>query len=84
MQSAELKMKNLFGDSLSVFFTDRINNEYSHLSGSFERGLTPVYQEEVSKTAKLVLDVIKREDSRQFQSLIDSLTINKQSFPNSV
>lgn len=77
LKSVELKMKNLFGDSLSVFFTDRVNNEYSHLAGSFERGLTPVYQEEVSKTAKLVLDVIKREDSRQFQSLIDSITINK-------
>ena len=71
-------MKALFGDSLSVFFTDRLSNEYSHLAGSFERGLTPVYQEEVSKTAKLVLDVIKREDSRQFQSLIESITTNKE------
>ena len=76
--SKEMKMKALFGDSLSVFFTDRLSNEYSHLAGSFERGLTPVYQEEVSKTAKLVLDVIKREDSRQFQSLIESITTNKE------
>lgn len=72
------KMKILFGDSLSAFFADRLNNEYSHLTGNFERGFTPIYQEEVSKTAKLVLDVIKREDSRQFQSLVDSLTINKE------
>lgn len=76
--SKEMKMKALFGDSLSVFFTDRLSNEYSHLAGSFERGLTPVYQEEVSKTAKLVLDVIKREDSRQFESLVESLTTNKE------
>lgn len=71
------KLEVLFGDSLPVLFTERLNNEYSHLTGNFERGITPVYKEEVTKTANLVLDVIRREDSRQFQSLVDSLTMNK-------
>ncbi|KKL17536.1 hypothetical protein LCGC14_2484580, partial [marine sediment metagenome] len=35
------KMKKFFGtDDIPVVLTDRINNEYSHLSGAFERGET--------------------------------------------
>ncbi|QQV10683.1 AAA family ATPase [Acinetobacter johnsonii] len=38
------KLQFLWGEHLVFTFTDRINNEYSHLAGIFERSFTPLEQ----------------------------------------
>ena len=52
--------------------TERINNEYSHLSGVFERGATVVEVPEMNKAAKLINERIK-EDNDQYEALLRSI-----------
>lgn len=69
------KLKKFFGaDSVPAILTDRINNEYSHLCGVFERGATPVEVPEMKKTANLIIDKLK-SDKDQFNSLLKSIGI---------
>jgi 2-keto-3-deoxy-6-phosphogluconate aldolase len=68
-------------ETLQIFFgnkkipavlIDRINNEYSHLSGIFERGATAVEVPEMQTAAR---QIIKRlgEDKAQYSSLLKSI-----------
>lgn len=67
------KYKKFFGaDSIPAILTDRINNEYSHLCGVFERGGTVVEVPEMTKAAKLIIEKIK-EDNAQFEALLRSI-----------
>ena len=67
------KYKKFFGaDSIPAILTDRINNEYSHLCGVFERGGTVVEVLEMTKAAKLIIENIK-EDNAQFEALLRSI-----------
>lgn len=67
------KMKTFFGDeNIPAVLTERINNEYSHLSGVFERGATVVEVPEMNKAAKLIIDRIK-EDNDQYEALLRSI-----------
>ncbi len=68
--------------TLSLFFgeekipavlTDRINNEYSHLAGVFERGATPVEVPEMKNAAESILKSIKERDPDQYSSLLQSI-----------
>ncbi|CZJ09156.1 TPA: AAA family ATPase [Legionella pneumophila] len=68
-------------DTLNIFFgkdkipavlTDRINNEYSHLSGVFERGAIPVEVPEMQTAAKQIITRLK-EDKDQFNALLKSV-----------
>ncbi len=69
------KMKRFFGDDdIPAVLTDRINNEYSHLSGVFERGATIVEVPEMHKAAKLILEKIKK-DTDQYESLLKSIGV---------
>src|SRR5690606_31243662 len=69
------KLKKFFGkDPIPAILTDRINNEYSHLCGVFERGATPVEVPEMKKTANLIIDKLK-SDKDQFNSLLKSIGI---------
>jgi wobble nucleotide-excising tRNase len=70
------KLKKFFGtDPIPAILTDRINNEYSHLCGVFERGATPVEVPEMKKTANLIIDKLK-SDKDQFSSLLKSIGID--------
>ncbi len=54
------KLLRFFGDNRQASsMTDRINNEYSHLEGVFERSMTPVDVPEMKKKAAFVLKKIK-------------------------
>ena len=53
--------------------TDRINNEYSHLAGVFERGATPVEVPEMNISAQCILDKIKEKDPDQYSALLQSI-----------
>jgi 2-keto-3-deoxy-6-phosphogluconate aldolase len=59
-------------DSIPAVLTDRINNEYSHLSGVFERGATPVEVPEMQIAAKQIIERLK-QDRDQFTSLMKSV-----------
>ena len=66
-------MKKFFeNESIPVILTDRINNEYSHLSGIFERGFTPVEVPEMKVVAQLILEKIKK-DLPQYEALLKSI-----------
>jgi hypothetical protein len=56
--------------------TDRINNEYSHLCGIFERGELPTEVPEMLKTAKLIMTTLSTKHPEQYAALIASV-VNK-------
>lgn len=64
------KMKSFFGeDDVPSILIDRLNNEYSHLAGVFERGQQPVEVPEMKSVAKLIIDKIKQHDEGQYEAL---------------
>lgn len=65
-------------DNVSASLAERIENEYSHLHGLFERGATPVDIPAMQKMAQLVLDKIKEHDPEQFDALLQSIGISKE------
>ena len=67
-------LKAFFGEeSVPAILSDRINNEYSHLAGVFERGSTPIEVPEMHTAAKFILDKIKQNDHEQYISLVQSV-----------
>ncbi|WP_127844562.1 AAA family ATPase [Psychroflexus aestuariivivens] len=67
------KLKKFFGaDPVPTILTDRINNEYSHLSGVFERGATPVEVPEMKKSANMIIEKLKTDED-QYNSLLKSI-----------
>lgn len=71
------KYKLFFGDStIPAVLINRINNEYSHLSGVLERGALPIDVPEMNAAAKLILKRIEDSDSGQFASLLSSIGVN--------
>ena len=68
------KMKSFFGDEeIPVVLTERINNEYSHLAGVFERGQQPVEVPEMKSASELIIKKIKEHDERQYNALLNSI-----------
>lgn len=68
------KLARFFGeDLLASSLTDRINNEYSHLAGVFERSITPIDVPEMKTTAEFVLKKIKEKDIDQYNALLISI-----------
>ncbi|MBC7525896.1 MAG: AAA family ATPase [Flavobacterium sp.] len=70
------KLTKFFGDNRQAStMTDRINNEFSHLEGLFERSMTPIDAPEMKKTAKFILDKIKEKDNEQYEALLLSIGV---------
>jgi wobble nucleotide-excising tRNase len=62
-----------FGEEkIPAVLTDRINNEYSHLSGVFERGATPVEVPEMQTAARQIIERLK-QDNEQYSALLKSI-----------
>lgn len=73
------KLTKFFGDNRQAStMTERINNEFSHLEGLFERSMMPIDAPEMKKTAKFILDKIKEKDSEQYEALLLSIEIEIQ------
>lgn len=73
VSSDSLKLEKFFGEGkIPKLLTDRINNEYSHLCGEFERGATPVDVTEMKTAANLIIEKLK-EDEDQFEALLNSI-----------
>ena len=67
------KLLKFFGhENIPAIFTDRVNNEYSHLGGVFERGASPVEVPEMQSVAKQILSKIE-EDLDQYNALLQSI-----------
>lgn len=67
-----------FGEErVPAVLTDRINNEYSHMAGVFERGSTPVEVPEMKTAAICILQKIKEKDPEQYSSLLKSIDIDE-------
>lgn len=67
------KLERFFGgDPIPSVLVDRINNEYSHLCGVFERGETPVEVPEMKTAAEAILERLK-QDREQYDALLESI-----------
>lgn len=72
----ESKLIRFFGDdTLSTMLTERINNEYSHLAGVFERSISPIDVPEMQKSAQFILNQIKFKDPDQYNALLESIGV---------
>ncbi|KXO81622.1 hypothetical protein AYK86_10050 [Acinetobacter venetianus] len=69
------KLQSLWGEHLVFTFTDRINNEYSHLAGIFERSFTPLEQPEMHKASFAILKKIIELNPRQYEGFLKSIGI---------
>jgi wobble nucleotide-excising tRNase len=70
------KLTRFFGDNRQASsMTDRINNEFSHLEGLFERSMIPIDIPEMKKTATFILDKIREKDSEQYEALLISIGV---------
>lgn len=68
------KLQRFFGDDpVAASLTDRIDNEYSHLKGLFERGIVPVDVPAMKRMAEFVLAKMMDRDLDQYNSLLDSI-----------
>lgn len=69
------KLDLFFGEGQIPVFLNRINNEYSHLSGGLERGGTmPIgLLSEAQLCAQAILDKIEEKNPEQFQALKESI-----------
>ncbi|MBE0507612.1 MAG: AAA family ATPase [Marinospirillum sp.] len=69
----EKTLNAFFGeDRIPSVLTDRINNEYSHLSGVFERGASPIEVPEMQTAARQIIERL-RQDHEQYSSLMKSV-----------
>lgn len=69
----EETLRLFFGqERIPAVLVDRINNEYSHLSGVFERGSTPVEVPEMQTAARQIIEKLK-EDREQYSALLKSI-----------
>lgn len=83
-QGEKARLQAFFGDDdMPAILTDRINNEYSHLPGTFERGSHPIEVPEMNGVAKAIIDRIKAIDPSQFASLLKSIGAEPNSPPDS-
>ena len=72
-------LQHFFGkDRIPAVLTDRIHNEYSHLSGIFERGSTPVEVPEMQTAAQQIIKRLK-EDEAQYSALLNSVGLSESS-----
>ncbi len=66
-------LASFFGEEkIPAVLTDRINNEYSHLCGVFERGSMPVVVPEMQTAAAQIIDRL-RKDNEQYSALLRSI-----------
>ena len=75
------QLKAFWGDQIFKTLTDRIHNEYSHMTGVLERGGTISEQPEMQKSARAIVEKVRNEDINQYYALLESININSQNDP---
>ncbi|GHV02484.1 hypothetical protein FACS189485_02990 [Spirochaetia bacterium] len=70
-----IKMERFFGaGQVPVIFTERLANEYSHLSGGIERASLPIEVPEMKSVANLILMNLQK-DNEQYSALLKSINV---------
>ena len=67
------KMLRFFSDGCAATTIDRIDNEFSHLGGLIERGMSMSDHAEIKKCAQYVLETIKTKDPEQYEAFLLSI-----------
>ncbi len=68
------KLARFFNDdAFATAVTDRINHEFSHLSGIVERSVSPIDVPEMKTTANFILKKIKDNDPAQYDAFLQSI-----------
>lgn len=70
--SEKERLIKFWGDDIYNTLSNRFNNEYSHISGTFERGERIVEQPEIQKIAQLIIEKLKT-DQEQYNALLESI-----------
>lgn len=74
------KLLKFFGDdSIPTIFTERVNNEYSHLCGGFERGASPIEVPEMKTVAQQIISKLKI-DTDQYLAFLQSIGVQDDGF----
>ena len=69
----EKTLQRFFGEEkIPAVLTNRINNEYSHLCGVFERGSTPIEVPEMQASAQQIIERLKKDED-QYAALLNSV-----------
>lgn len=69
------RIKKFFGedDATAIALVNRLNNEFSHLESTPDRGFKPVEIPEIAKVANFVLNKIYTSDPAQYNALLKSI-----------
>ncbi|BAP35602.1 hypothetical protein AS4_06620 [Acinetobacter guillouiae] len=69
------QLESFWGEQIYKTLTDRIHNEYSHMTGVLERGGTISEQPEMQKSAKAIIRKIQSVDINQYNALLESIEV---------
>jgi len=72
------QLKTFWGEQIHKTLTDRIHNEYSHMTGVLERGEAISEQPEMQKSAKAIINKVQEVDINQYNALLESINISIQ------
>lgn len=73
-EAEDIRLKKLWGNNtFDAILTGRLNNEYSHLAGSIERGEQIVDVPEIKKVAISICNKLEEIDKEQYDALINSV-----------
>jgi wobble nucleotide-excising tRNase len=71
-----VRIERFFADELGAEpLVQRIVNEFSHLSGQFDRSVEPIEHAEIARLAKFVLKKLKDNDEAQYECLKESILV---------
>lgn len=75
----DTQLKAFWGEQIHKTLTDRIHNEYSHMTGVLERGEALSEQPEMQKSAKAIIQKVQQADLNQYNALLESIGLNESS-----
>ena len=75
--SEKKKEEKFLGNKYNQIFTERLDNEYSHLR-TLERSSLPVDVPEINNVSKLILKKIKESDKDQYDALVKSIGMENE------
>lgn len=73
----DTQLKAFWGEDIHKTLTDRIHNEYSHMTGVLERGGAIAEQPEMQKSAKAIIQKVQQEDLNQYNALLESIGLDE-------
>lgn len=74
--SQDDKMTKFFGNEVTAYFINRVDNERSHLLATFERARLLVDIPELKNVARLIIEAIKNKDNEQYEAFLSSVGLD--------